>query len=496
VSDSLEGLSEAKRTLLARELARRRAAASADSILPRPAGEPPMLSMAQRRLWFLDRIQPGQPTYNATLTMRIEGLLDVDALHRSLDLVVARHESLRTVGIEVDGRPVGRLLEIGVRWRVIRGVAEADLSDLLKADAREPFDLGADVMLRASLYPLSDQLHVLILVLHHIATDGWSRGIMFSEVTANYNRLIRGEQPVNPPLRVQYGDYARWQEAAMAQGRLARDEQFWQEHLAGADFSLELPTDLPRPRVPDHRGDRVEMDRPKGSVDAIRSLARSEGATFFMAMMAVTGAFLSGLTDQDDVLLGSPVANRQHPELEGLIGFFVNTLVFRVRLDGDPTFSELLRRCRQSAIASFAHQDMPFDRLVEVINPRRVPGRNPIFQVNYRMQGAAPPPPQLDGLRVTRMVTGTQTARFELALGFVDQAGPLRGYVEYSHGLFRRGTIDAWQGAVAELVDLVLRDPDLRTSKLGPLVRAAVDRRRDAAASAAPVSTRGIRRRA
>jgi hypothetical protein len=494
VSQDLHRLSDDKRELLARELAKRRARAAA-TIMPRPAGEPPTLSMAQRRLWFLDRIAPGQATYNATLTMRLEGRLDIDALRRSLDRVVERHEALRTVGVDVGGRPVGLLLDSGVRFRVVTDAVEADLAALLTADAREPFDLSSDVMLRATLYRLGEQLHVLILVLHHIATDGWSRGILFAEVTANYNRLVSGQQLAGAPLAVQYGDYARWQEASMAEGKLARDDQFWLEQLAGADFSLELPTDFPRLRLPDHRGERVDLDRPNGSVDAMRALARSEGATFFMAMMATSGAFLSSLTGQDDILLGSPVANRQRPELEALIGFFVNTLVLRVRLDGDPTFRELLRRCRQVAIACFAHQDMPFDRLVELVNPRRVPGRNPLFQVNYRMQGAAPPPPQLDGLTVTRMITDTKTARFELALGFVDQAGPLRGYVEYSRALFRHGTVDALQASIVELIDLVLRDPDVRMSQLRPFVRAAVDRRLDAAATAAPPSARGIRRR-
>lgn len=494
MTDELVGLSADKRALLEREVARRRARA-ANPIVRRPEGEPPTLSLAQRRLWFLDRMAPGQPTYNATLTMRLEGELDVAALHRALDAVVERHESLRTVGVDVGGRPEGRLLEGGARWRVVRDAVEADLPDLLLADAREPFDLARDVLLRATLYRLADQRHVLILVMHHIATDGWSRGILFAEMTANYNRLVAGAGPLHEPLPVQYGDYARWQAAEIAGGRLARDEEFWLGELAGADLSLELPTDFPRQRVADHRGERVELGHPDATTDDVRALARAEGATFFMAMMAVTGTFLSGLTGQEDILLGSPVANRQRPELEGLIGFFVNTLVLRVRLDGDPTFRELLRRCRQTAIGCFAHQDMPFDRLVELVNPRRIPGRNPIFQVNYRMQGPPPPSPRLTGVTVTRMSTSAQVARFELALGFVDQPGPFWGYVEYSRGLFRRSTANAWQAAVAELVDHIVRDPDQRVSQLRPLVRAAVDRRRaEAAESSAPRSP-GIRRR-
>jgi hypothetical protein len=495
VSEDVSRLSADKRALLVRELARRRARA-ATVITPRPPGEPPVLSLAQQRLWFLDRMAPGQPTYNATLTFRLEGPLDVAALHDALDLVVRRHECLRTVGVEVEGRPRGTLLDAGVQWRGVSEASEADLPELLQVEARKPFDLERDVLLRAALFRLLPEVHVLILVSHHIANDGWSRGILFAEVTAGYNALVRGKQPELDPLPVQYGDYARWQQSAVAGGTMARDEAFWTRELAGADLSLDLPTDHPRLRKPDSRGERVELGQPRRSADAVRELARAEGATFFMAMMAVSGAFLSALTGQDDILLGSPVANRQRPELERLIGFFVNTVVFRVRLHGDPTFRELIGRCRETAIACLAHQDMPFDRLVEIINPRRGAGRNPIFQVNYRVQSAAPPPPELAGLRVTRMVTNVNVARFELALGFVDQAGPLRGYVEYSAALFERNTVDAWQAAVADLVDLVIGHPDIRMSDLRTFVRDTVDRRRaEAAAATAPRAPR-IRRRA
>ncbi len=237
------------------------------------------------------------------------------------------------------------------------------------------------------------------------------------------------------------------------------------------------------------------MDGAAGSGDAFRALARGEGATFFMAMMAASGVLLSALSGQDDVVLGSPVANRQRPELEKLIGFFVNTMVLRVRLAGDPTFRELLHRCRQTAISCLAHQDMPFDRLVEIINPKRVPGRNPLFQVNFRMQGVAPAPPQLVGLTVTRMLTETGNSRFDLALGLVDQPDAVRGYIEYGFSLFRRTTIDAWQGAFVDLIAAAVRDPDAPVSQLQQQVLADVARRKAEAAAIAAPSARGIRRR-
>jgi hypothetical protein len=490
------GLSETKRALLAAELAKRRAAAAASAaISPRPVGQPPELSVAQRRLWFLDQIAPGRPTYNATLTLRMIGTLDVEALRRALDLIVERHEALRTVGVNVGGAPQGRLLDTGVRWRFAEVCAD-DLSAALRADASEPFDLSADVMLRASVYRIEPQNHVLILVLHHIACDGWSRGVLFDEIAEIYNADIQGREPQLRRLAIQYGDYARWQNETAANGRFQRDEAFWQEELEGAELILELPSDFPRTGAAASTGERVLMGGAPGSGDALRTLARSEGATFFMAMLAAGGAFLSALTGQEDVVLGSPVANRPRPELEGLIGFFVNTLILRVRLHDDPTFRELLRRCRQTAIACLAHQEMPLDRLVELVNPVRAQGRNPLFQVNFRMQGPAPNPPQLDGLSVTRMSTPTGASRFELAFGLVDEPGAVSGYLEYSHNLFRRSTVEAWQAAFLDLIAHVTADPDLRMSELAPAVLGDVTRHRDTAAAAAAAAARpGIRSR-
>lgn len=491
MSDEFPQLSADKRALLARELARRRAGAAA--ITARPRGDPPPLSLAQRRLWLLDRMSPGQPTYNATLTIRLEGALDAGALHAALDTVVERHESLRTVGVEHDGVPEGRLLDRGVRWRTAV-TDETGLPQLLRADAREPFDLSTDVMLRASLYRVHAELHVLILVLHHIASDGWSRGVLFGELTEAYNAHVERREPQLRPLAIQYGDYAKWQHDAVASGRMLRHEEFWRQELAGADFVVNLPYDLTPDGAQDHLGERIAMDGPPGSGDAIRLLGRAEGATFFMAMLAASGALLFCLTEQEDIVLGSPVANRQRPELEGLIGFFVNTVVLRVRLGGDPSFRELLRRCRQTAISCLAHQDMPFDRLVEIINPRRISGRNPLFQVNYRMQGIAPPPPQLTGLKVSRMLTETGTARFNLALGVVDQPDALRGYIEYSSSLFRPSTPTIWQAELVNIVVWAAQDPEIKMSVLRRRVLADLERARAAVAARSAQSRRPIRR--
>jgi hypothetical protein len=492
-------LSPEKRALLERELAKRRGRLAVPMIRPRGPDEPLLLSLAQRRLWFLDQASPGRATYNATLTMRLVGDLDVAALRWALDEITTRHESLRTVGINVGGQPRAELLDAGVRWRHVRLQAdETDLSERLAADAREPFDLSRDVMLRAALYTVSTREHVLILVLHHMASDGWSRGVLFSELSALYNARVAGLPSPLTPLPIQYGDYARWEVELIESGRQEADLEFWREQLAGTDLVLNLPTDRPRPRLQEHRGNRIAMDGSPGSGDALRDLARAEGATYFMALMAASGVFLHGLTGQEDFLLGSPVANRQLPELELLIGFFVNTVLFRVRMSGDPSFRQLLRRCRETAIACLAHQQVSLDRLVEIANPKRHPGRNPLFQVNYRMQGVAPPPPQLTGVTATRLLTETGSARFDLALGYIDGPGALRGYIEYDEALFDRSTAEQWQAAMTELVDALLADPDAPLRAHRAVVEQSRDRlnaewRRQQASR--PAVRRGIRAR-
>jgi hypothetical protein len=501
--ESIDGLSEAKRALLERELAKRRRRLATPTIRPSRADEPPVLSQAQRRLWFLDRMSPGQATYNATLTMGLDGDLDPDALHWALDEIVRRHETLRTVGVDDGGgQPSAVVLDTGIGWqyddlRDIGGEQQEELKQRLRADARQPFDLQRDVLLRAHLYRRSDDGHVLILVLHHIASDGWSRGILFSELAALYNARVAGDPYPLAPLAIQYSDFARWQDELIASGGEDADIEFWRNHLAGADLVLDLPTDRARPSVPSSTGERVGLEGGPESGDELRALARSEGATLFMALLAVSGVFLKSLTGQDDFLVGSPIANRTLPELEGLIGFFVNTLVLRIPMSGDPTFRELLRRCRESAIASLAHQNVSFDRLVEAINPKRIPGRNPLFQVNYRMQGVAPPTPELIGVRSFRLLTETGTARFDLALGFVDQSGSLRGYIEFNDALFDRETAEHWQSLLVELTAMLVSRPDDPLSVSCAVISDAVAARRQQrqAAAAGAVGGRRIRTR-
>ena len=489
-----QGMSADKRAVLRREIERRRAAATTvRAIQARPPGTPPVLSLAQERLWVLDQMYPGQSTYNATLTLRLQGRLDTAALHRALDSVVARHEALRTViRRQDDGTPAGSLLSAdhGCRWEQIDLADRIDeLSGRLHSLAAQPFDLSRDVMLRASLFRLDDDTHVLIMVLHHIASDGWSRSALFDELAEVYNATVAGRTPRLPDLPVQYGDYAAWQRGLAERGHFDRLLDFWRQELSGADLILDLPTDRPRSDVPSFLGSRLSFtDSDLG--EQLRLLGRSAAATPFMTYLALTATMLHALTGQTDFLLGCPSANRDRPETAALIGFFVDTIVVRVPLDGNPRFVDVLQRSREAVLRSLSNP-VPFDRLVDAVRPKRIAGRNPLFQVNYRMQGAAPPPPALDGIQATRMMTDVGASRFDLAFGFVDAPGPLRGYLEFNAALFSETTIQAWSDTVLTLARAVVADPTTRLDQLVALVQAELAARR---ATAGPVSSGGPRK--
>jgi hypothetical protein len=304
------------------------------------------------------------------------------------------------------------------------------------------------------------------MVLHHIASDGTSRGVLFDELSALYNAFVAGRPSPLPDLPIQYGDYALWQEEWLRGDVLRREVDWWREQLVGASTLLELPTDRPRPDVQEFTGARLPFTVPSDVSAATKDLGRRQRATLFMTILAALGALLHLESGQDDILIGSPIANRQRTETEPLIGFFVNTLLLRVRLQGDPTFRELVGRARENAVGAYAHQDMPFEKLVETLRPRRHPGRNPLFQVNYRMQGPPPPPPQLADLVTTRISTDPGLARFDLALGIVDTPEELRGYFEYDAALFEPRTAERLVEDFRRLLARVVAQPDLRLSEL------------------------------
>jgi Condensation domain len=462
---AINELSPAKRALLERALqARRRDAETA--AIPRRSGEGPTpLSFAQRRMWFLSQWAPGEPTFNGARGIRIRGALDRQALHRALNELVSRHESLRTVVVPGPD-PVQRVLE---DWQLELPVValdatpaarDAELEGLLRSLAREPFELTRDLMLRATLIEVSGEDHVLLIRMHHIAADAQCDGIMFAELGELYAAFHEQRAPNLALLPIQYGDFAAWEREWLAGDVLAGHLAYWTNQLEGTPELLRLPTDRPRPPVQHHDGAHhaLRFDAPLGA--RLLALGREEGATFFMTMLAAFATFLYRLTGEVDVVVGSPIANRVRPELDGLLGFFTNTVALRTRLGGNPSFREVVRRARETAVGAYEHQALPFDMVVEALRPRRDPSHNPVFCVNFRAQAAPRAQLELAGLETEPLTIDMGFSRFDLALEVQLVEGAITGYFEYNGELFEAETMVGFVDDLRSLLAAVVDDPD------------------------------------
>jgi amino acid adenylation domain-containing protein len=448
-------------------------AAVAPPLVPVPRdGSPLPLSFAQERLWFLDKLAPGSPAYNLPLALRIDGPLDAGALARAFAALVRRHEALRTTFAEQAGKPV-QVIAGSVDWELevadlslFGEEAEAEARRRAAADAVRPFDLAQGPLLRAALLKVDEYRHVLLLAIHHIVSDAWSMGVLVSELTA----LYAGEEL--PPLPVQAADHAVWQRAWLGGGELDRQLGFWRDHLAGAPAHLDLPADRPRPPVQSLRGGRVPVALPADLSGGLSALARSGGATVYMAVLAAWDALLSRLSGQRDVVVGTAVANRDRPELERLIGFFVNTLALRVDLSGDPAFGELVERGRRTVLDAFAHRDLPFEKLVEEMHPARDRSRQPVFQGMLTFQNVPPGTSGVEGLALTPLEVEADTAKLDLTLSLYEEGGRIQGTLEYASDLFERATAERWVGHFQTLIGGAVAAPAARLSEL-PLLSAA-----------------------
>ncbi|MEU7584235.1 amino acid adenylation domain-containing protein [Streptomyces sp. NPDC041068] len=423
------------------------------------------VSFAQRRLWFLDRLEGPSATYNIPMPLHLTGRLDTDALRAALADVVARHESLRTLFGELDGVPHQRILdarEHRPELTVTHTRAER-LDEVLADAARRPFDLALETPLRATLFTLGgeehsqdeerhsqgEEKHVLLLLLHHIAGDGWSVAPLVRDLAEAYTARTAGTAPSWTPLPVQYADYTLWQHELLGddtdpQSVLGKQLAYWTEQLADAPELLPLPTDRPRPAVADHRGDYVELSVDAATHRALVSLARAHRCSLFMVVQAGLAALLNRLGAGADIPIGTAVAGRGDEALDDLVGFFVNTLVLRTDTSGDPTFGELLGRVREADLAAYAHQDIPFERLVEAVNPVRSAAAHPLFQVMLAFQNNTGPSLELPGLSVDFGATGAGVAKFDLSFSVAEshtadgEPAGLRGIVEYATALFDR----------------------------------------------------------
>jgi amino acid adenylation domain-containing protein/non-ribosomal peptide synthase protein (TIGR01720 family) len=446
----------------------------------RPDPLPP--SFAQQRLYFMDRLAPQNAFYNVPLAVRLDGPLEVDALDRALREIVARHEALRTVFGEIGGVPFQRVLadqapELSIVD--LRGVEGARLEEEARQRVgeavRAPFDLAGGPLLRALLLRLRDDRHVLAVVMHHIASDGWSVGVLFRELTALYDAFANERPSPLPPLDLQYADYALWQRERLSGALLARHLAYWTERLADLPV-LRLPADRPRPASPTFAGAAETLDLdPELSVGLDR-LSRREGATLYMTLLAAFQALLQRYTGETDVVVGSPIANRTRAELEGLIGFFVNTLVLRTDVSGDPTFVELLHRVREVAAGAYAHQDLPFERIVEELGPERDLSRNPLFQVGFALQNAPVEPLRFAGVRLSPQEFEVTTARFDLEVHVRERDDGLRVVAFYMTDVFDAATVRALLEHYATLLRAVVAQPERRLSDVEVL--SAGERRR------------------
>jgi amino acid adenylation domain-containing protein len=449
-----------------------RAAEDRPALVAGPIPYHPPLSYAQRRLWFLDQLDDG-PTYHLPLALTLTGPLDVQVLRLALLLVVNRHEPLRTRFGVVDGVPHQIIWPVEAGMRDTVDVAEPDLDTALAAAVREPFDLADGAPLRACLYRHAPYRHTLLLVVHHIACDAWSLTPLLGDLATAYAACLRRETPDWAPLPVRYATYAGWQrdllgDPADPASRHARQLAFWRGALADLPETLPLPLDRPRPAQSGSDGATVMFDVPAGLTLALRAAARRHGVTMFMLAQAATAALLSRHGAGVDIPLGAPVAGRPDEALDQLVWLFVNTVVLRADVSGDPTFAELLGRARDTALAALAHEDLPFDVVVDALHPERSLAHTPLFQVMVSYQNALPYVGDLPGLDVAARLVDTGAARFDLTFDLAERRGSdaLAGSIEYRTELFDASTVAGFADRLLRLLTAVAADPTIRVADI------------------------------
>ncbi len=467
---------------LARLVDRELAAGSgleAPPMRPSPRGGPLPASFAQQRLWFLDQMDPGSPLYNVPLAVHLDGPLDVAALRRAIHEVVRRHEVLRTTFASDGGVPtqvIAPTLDVPVEVADLSGLPEperqAEASKRVEAEARRPFDLARGPLVRAGLLRLADREHIAWVMLHHIASDGWSLAVLTREVAAAYEAFRLGRPSPLPEPTLQYADFAAWQRGWLSGDVLDRHLAYWTGQLAGVP-DLELPTDRPRRAHSACPGGRRSVELPRSTLDELRAIGRQEGATLFMTILAAFDVLLGRYSGQADFAVGTPIAGRTRSEVEDLIGCFINSLVLRADLSGDPSFLELLRRVRASALGAYAHQELPFERIVSALqSDRREVGRTPLFRCMFALQNAPPPPLESTDMVLRPLDLETGLAKFDLTLFAVETEAGLDLSMEYDADLFDGATVDRMLGHLRVLLDGIAEDPGRRVGLLPMMTEA------------------------
>ncbi|ANW59333.1 non-ribosomal peptide synthetase [Burkholderia pseudomallei] len=404
------------------------------------------LSLAQQRLWFLTQLEGVSEAYHMSGAVRLDGPLNREVLQRALNRIVMRHEALRTCFAREEGEPIQVIrphADLTVSYHDLREAEQSEqrAKDLSQAHASAPFDLSRDLPVRVLLLQLADEAHVVQVVMHHIASDGWSVGVFLQELSALYGSFIAEQGDPLAPLPLQYADYAAWQRRWLASGQLEKQGAFWQTNLSGAPTLLELPTDRPRPPKQSHAGASVEVKLGAALSERVKRLSQRHGVTPYMTLLSSWAAVLSRLSGQEEVVIGSPVAGRNRTEVEALIGFFVNTLALRLDLSSEPTVGELLKRTKAQVLSAQAHQDLPFDQVVERVKPPRSTAHPPLFQVMFVWQNMPAGELTIPGLTIRAVETPLQTAQFELTLSLQEAGDDIVGHLNYASALFDESTV-------------------------------------------------------
>ncbi|MBD2521400.1 non-ribosomal peptide synthase/polyketide synthase [Nostoc sp. FACHB-133] len=431
------------------------------------------LSYAQQRLWFLDQFEPNSASYNIPFGLRLVGTLNVAALQQSLIEIIHRHEALRTNFVVVDGQ-AAQIIQTKTNWTVTvvdlqhLALTEQEIAaqQLVQQQALLPFDLESEALIRATLLVLSHTEQWLVVCMHHVVSDGWSIGVFVEELQALYNAYSQGQPSPLLPLPIQYADFALWQRQWLVGEVLNSQLSYWKEQLANAPTFLPLPTDRPRPAVQTFNGAYLEFTLSSELTQRLVQLSQKQGVTLFMTLLAAYNTLLYRYTGQEDILVGSPIANRDRTEIEGLIGFFVNTLVMRTEISGDRSFNELLPHIREMALSAYAHQDLPFEMLVEALQPERDLSHTPLFQVMFVLNNAPTSEIELTGLSVSSLPIESAIAKFDLTLGMQNTNNGLVGWWEYNTDLFDSSTIERMTGHFVTLLEAIVANPQERISQL------------------------------
>jgi non-ribosomal peptide synthetase component F/alpha-ketoglutarate-dependent taurine dioxygenase/aryl carrier-like protein len=487
------------------EIARARATPSQlPSLVPVARDQPIALSVAQEQLWFLDQLQPGLHAYNMPEALRLRGPVNIQALERSLQDLGERHESLRTTFMATDGKPfqvIASHCELPLAIVDLGDVPDVNrdttLAGLVDAEIRRPFDLATGPLLRTTLIRLGEDDHVLLLIAHHIVSDGWSQSVLWRELGVLYEAHAAGHTPVLPPVTTQYADYARWQREWLSSREGQEQIAYWKRQMLGAPALLPLPTDRPRSGSRSFAGAKQSQTLSRATVRQIKTLTQQEGATLFMTLLAAFDTLLLRYTRTTDIVVGTDVANRQLVETEGIVGFFVNNVIMRTDMSGDPTFRELLGRVREVALAAYAHQEVPFGTLVDVLKPPRSLGHSPLCQVLFVLQNTPASALSVRGVEVTPIDVDMRTSKFDVAVFVVEVEEQLEVTWVYRTDLFDAPTIRRAMDHFALLLESAAANPAVPLSKLTMATEAERSQRMQAETER-PVTTslKGARRRA